>query len=160
MSAIILYHRRLDCLLNPLFRRKSMKTSKLRDNVLCEGNPPVTGGFPHKGPVTRKMFPSHDVIMAGTVVGSPTFTGSTLEGLTYWGRVTHICVSKLTIIRSDNGMMPSHYMNQCCIIVNWTLRNKLQWNLNRNSYIFIRLEMAAICLGLSVFNLNKRPVGL
>ena len=27
---------------------------------------------------------------------------------------------------------------QCWNIVNWTLRNKLQWNLNRNSYIFIR----------------------
>ena len=40
------YHRRLDWLLNPLFRRKSRKTSKLRVNVLCEGNPPVTDGFP------------------------------------------------------------------------------------------------------------------
>ena len=26
--------------------------------------------------------------------------------LTRWGRVTHICVSKLTIIRSDNGWSP------------------------------------------------------
>ena len=26
--------------------------------------------------------------------------------LTYWGRVTHICVSKLTIIVSDNGLSP------------------------------------------------------
>ena len=26
--------------------------------------------------------------------------------LTHWGRVTHICVSKLTIIGSDNGMSP------------------------------------------------------
>ena len=24
---------------------------------------PVTGGFPHKGPMTRKMFPFDDVIM-------------------------------------------------------------------------------------------------
>ena len=32
----------------------------------------------------------------------------------------------------------SHYLNQCWIIVNWALRNKLQWNLNRNSYIFIQ----------------------
>ena len=28
-------------------------------------------------------------------------------------------------------------MNQCLNIVNWTLRNKLQWNFNRNSNIFI-----------------------
>ena len=28
-------------------------------------------------------------------------------GLTHWGRVTHICVSKLTIIGSYNGLSPS-----------------------------------------------------
>ena len=78
--------------------------------------------------------------------------------LTHWGRVTHICVSKLTIICSDNGLSPaawsapSHYLNQCWDIVNWTLGNKLQWNHNRNLYIFIQentqknvvWEMAAI----------------
>ena len=35
-------HRRLDCLLNRLFR----KASKLRATGLCEENPPVTGEFP------------------------------------------------------------------------------------------------------------------
>ena len=29
----------------------------------CEGNLPVTGGFPHKGPITRKKFSFDDVIM-------------------------------------------------------------------------------------------------
>ena len=38
-------------------------TSKLRVIGLCEGNSPVTGEFPTKGPVTRKMFPFDDVIM-------------------------------------------------------------------------------------------------
>ena len=60
-------HLRLDCLFNVLFRRRS----KLRVTGLCWGNPPVTGkwnplvtsGSPHKGPVTRKMFPFDDVIM-------------------------------------------------------------------------------------------------
>ena len=33
--------------------------------------------------------------------------------------------------------MPSHYLNQWWNIVNWTLRNKLQWNINWNSYILI-----------------------
>ena len=28
------------------------------------------------------------------------------EGLTHWGRVMHICVSKLTVIGSDNGLSP------------------------------------------------------
>ena len=34
---------------------------------------------------------------------------------------------------------PSHYLNQCWPIVNWnwTFRNKLQWNSNRNTKFFI-----------------------
>ena len=32
---------------------------------------------------------------------------------------------------------PCHYLKQCWNIVNWTLGNKLQWNFNRNSNIFI-----------------------
>ena len=39
-------HRRLDCLLKRLFRRRSKKTSKLPVTGLCEGNSPVTGEFP------------------------------------------------------------------------------------------------------------------
>ena len=30
-------------------------------------------------------------------------------GLTHWGRVTHICVSKLPIIGSDNGLSPGRH---------------------------------------------------
>ena len=33
---------------------------------------------------------------------------------------------------------PNHYLNQCWDIVNWTLRNKLQWNFNQNTNIFIQ----------------------
>ena len=33
--------------------------------------------------------------------------------------------------------VPSHHRNQCCLIVNSPLRNKLQWNSKRNSNIFI-----------------------
>ena len=39
-------HQRLGYLLNCLFRRRSKKASKLRVTGLCEGNSPVTGGFP------------------------------------------------------------------------------------------------------------------
>ena len=52
-----------ECLLNRLFRRRSKKTSNLLITGLCEGNPPVTGGSPHQGPITRKMFPFDEVIM-------------------------------------------------------------------------------------------------
>ena len=63
---------------------------------------------------------------------------------------------KLTIIASDNGAWPapSHYLNQWWNIVNWTLGNKLQWNFNRNSSIFIEnvvCEMfCSFRLGLNV----------
>ena len=80
-------------------------------------------------------------------------TGLTFTFLTRWGRVTHICISKLTIVASDNGLSPGR--RQAII---WTydgilsIGNKLQWNLNQNSYIFIQenafekvvCEMAAI----------------
>ena len=36
-------YRRIDCLLNRFFRRRSKKTSKLSVTCLCEGNSPMTG---------------------------------------------------------------------------------------------------------------------
>ena len=57
------HHQTHDCLLNRLFRRRSKKTSKLRVTGLCVGNSPGSGKSPHKGLVTRKMFPIDDVIM-------------------------------------------------------------------------------------------------
>ena len=59
-------HQPHGCLLNRLFRRRSKKTSKLRVTGLCVGNSPGPVNSPHKGPVTRKMFPFDDVIMITT----------------------------------------------------------------------------------------------
>ena len=61
--------------------------------------------------------------------------------LTHCGRVTHICINKLTIIGSDNGLSPGRrqaiiWTNAEILISN--LRNKLQWNSKRNPYIFIQ----------------------
>ena len=39
-------HQLHDCLLNPSFRHRSKKTSKLCITGLCAGNSPVTGEFP------------------------------------------------------------------------------------------------------------------
>ena len=39
-------HRRIHCLLNCWFRRRSKKARKLRVTGLCAGNSPVTGEFP------------------------------------------------------------------------------------------------------------------
>ena len=49
-------HRRLDCVLNGLFRRRSKKTSKFRVIGLCEGNLPGPVNSPHIGPVTRNFL--------------------------------------------------------------------------------------------------------
>ena len=56
-------HQPHNCLLDCIFKSRSKKTSKLRVTGLCVGNSPVTSEFPHKGPVTRKMFTFDDVIM-------------------------------------------------------------------------------------------------
>ena len=67
------------------------------------------------------------------------FTSIRNKYSTHWGRVTHICVNnKLNAIGSDDGSAPSHYLNQYWYIANLALRNKLQWNFNRNSYIFFK----------------------
>ena len=63
-------HQPHGCLLNGLLRRRSKKTSKLRVTGLCVGNSPGPVNSPHKGPVTRKMFPFDDVIM-GSVISLP-----------------------------------------------------------------------------------------
>ena len=54
-------------LLNRLFRRRSKKRSKVRVTGRCVGNSPGPVNSPHKGPVTRKLFPfDDDVIMSYT----------------------------------------------------------------------------------------------
>ena len=56
-------HQLHGCLLDRLFKPRSKKTPKLRVTGLCVGNSPGPVNSPHKGPVTRKMFPFDDVIM-------------------------------------------------------------------------------------------------
>ena len=82
--------------------------------------------------------------------------------MSHWGRVRHICVTKITIIGSDNGLAPIRRQaiiwTNAGIMLFWTLRNKLQWNFNQNPYIFNQenafenavWKMEAICLGLNV----------
>ena len=54
-------HQPHDCLLSRLVMRRSQKTPKLCVTGFSRGNWPVNS--PHKGPVTRKMFPFEDVIV-------------------------------------------------------------------------------------------------
>ena len=55
--------------------------------------------------------------------------------------MTHICVGKLTIIGSDNGLSPGRQaiiQTNDGILLIGPLRNKFQWNLKQNWCIFIQ----------------------
>ena len=76
--------------------------------------------------------------------------------------MTHVCVSKLTIIGSDNGLSPGWrqaiiWSNAGILLVR-NLRNKFHWNYKQNSYIIIKkmhLNVSSekwwpFCLGFNV----------
>ena len=84
--------------------------------------------------------------------------------LTHWGQVTHTCVSILTIIASDNGLLPGWcqaiiWTNTGILVIRplWTNFNEISI---KNSNIFIHenafqsvvFVMAAILLGRNVLN--------
>ena len=69
--------------------------------------------------------------------------------LTHWGRVTHICISKLTIIVSDNGLSPG-----CRQAIIWTnagilLIGPLGTNFNETSIKFHTFSFKKIHLKMS-----------
>ena len=74
-------HQPHGCLLNRLFRRRSKKTSKLRVTGLCVGKSPGPVNSPHKGTVTRKMFPFDDVIMFLRTAGNVNYGGDVANDL-------------------------------------------------------------------------------
>ena len=59
--------------------------------------------------------------------------------LTHWGQVMHICVNKLTIIGSDNGLSPGQYQAIIWTNVGLLLIGPLETNYNEilsKIYIF------------------------
>ena len=83
---------------------------------------------PHIGPVTRKEFTFDDVIMIKPSPPSATYmhqcTGSALVQVMAW--------------RLFGAKPSSKPMNAGLFIVDWTIRNKLQWNSKQNTKIFIQ----------------------
>ena len=82
--------------------------------------------------------------------------------LTHWGRVTHICVSKLTIIGSDNGLSPGRRQaiiwTNAGILLIWPLVTNFN-EIPTEIYIFsfkkMHLKMSSakwrpFCIGLNV----------
>ena len=64
------------------------------------------------------------------------------SNLTHWGRMTYICFSKLTIIGSDNGLLPSWYQAFIWTNAGILLIGPLETNFNeilyQNPYIYIQ----------------------
>ena len=91
--------------------------------------------------------------------------------LTHWGRVTHICVSKLTIIGSDNGLSPGR--RQAIILTNagillirplGTNFNEMLIEIVKFSFMKMRLKVSSakwrpFCLGLNVLTKPARILG-
>ena len=86
--------------------------------------------------------------------------------LTHWGRVTHICVSKLTIIGSDNGLSPGRrqaiiWTNAGILLIR-TLRTNFSDSLSEIrafSFKKMHLKMSSgkwrpSCLGLNVLRVQ------
>ena len=84
------------------------------------------------------------------------------SNLTHWGRVTHICVSKITIIASDNGLSPGQH--QAIIWTNagiWSMGplgtnfSEILIEIHTFSFRKMHLKMSSgkrrpFCLGLNV----------
>ena len=90
--------------------------------------------------------------------------------LTHWGRATHICVSKLTVIGSDNGLSPGRRHAIICTNAGILLIGPLGTNFNEifieiHTFSFkkIHLKMSSgkwrpFCLGLNVLKSASPPL--
>ena len=93
--------------------------------------------------------------------------------LTHWGRVTHIFVSKMTIIGSDNGLSPGRRQAITWTSVGILLVGPLGTNFSKNlieiySFSFKKIhfkmsgKLRPFCLGLNVLNgtMNHNEIAL
>ena len=83
------------------------------------------------------------------------------RSLTHWGRVTHICVSKLTIIASDNGLSSGRWMLLIRLI--GTNFNEMLIEILTFSSMKMRLKVSSgkwrpYCLGLNVLMRRRPPI--
>ena len=83
--------------------------------AICVGNSPVPGEFPAQRLVTQSFDVFFDLRLNQRL---------SKQSWGWWFK-----------------MLPCplwRHCNECWIIVNWNLENKLQWNIKRNWYIFIQ----------------------
>ena len=115
-------HQPHHCLLNRLFRRISKKTSKLRVTGLCVGNSPGPVNSPHKGPVTRKIFPFDDVIMICEIL--------IITDITHWGRDKMAAISQTTL----SSAFSWEKMSEFRLKFHWTLFRRVQLTLFQHCF--------------------------
>ena len=94
----------LKSLTTPLFVQPFIQAhikGNIKDHVtdLCEGNPPVTGGFPYKVPVTWKMCQNPNIIMTicSIITWDSIQLGNCIGGtqiifwIHWWHHLSHPC---------------------------------------------------------------------
>ena len=151
VMASLINHQRLKCLLNSYCSGADQIKHQLRVTGLCEGNSAVAQRASDAENVS--IWWRHHV---HSILIVPV---NQYASLTHWGWVTHMCVSNLTIIGSDNGrgawMAPSHYLDQYGILLIGLLRNLI--TICTLSFKKTHLKMSSgkwrpFCIGLNEFN--------
>ena len=104
------------------------------------------------------------------VVWVHAITATESTTLTHWGRVTHICVSKLTIIGSDNGLSPGRHQaiiwtNAGILLIKPLATNfsEILIEIQTFSLTKMHLKMSSVkrwpfCLGLNVLKWHNYSV--
>ena len=92
------------------------------------------------------------------------FEVTSFDGLIHWGRVTHICVSKLTTIGSDNGLSPGRrqaiiWTNAGILLIRPLGTNLSEVLIGVQTFSFKKMELKMssakwrpFCLGLNELN--------
>ena len=100
------------------------------------------------------------------VLMPPIYRTECVGRLTHWGRVTHICVSKLTIIGSDNGLSPDRrqailWTNAGLLLIEPLGTNFSEILIEILTFSFKKMHLKVssakrrpFCLGLNVLNGN------
>ena len=95
-----------------------------------------------------------------------------MSTLTHWGRVTHICVNKLTIIGSDNGLSPDRrqaiiWTNAGILLIGALEANVSEMLIKICTFSLkkMRLKMSSekgqpVCLSLNVLSISGRIIVL
>ena len=130
-----------------------------------------TSGEPHlclHGPKIGTMC--RDILGTYTII-EPSYIcvclALTLRTLTHWGRVTHICVGKTTIIGSDNGLSPGRrqaiiWTNAGILLIGTLGTNFSEILIECHSFSFKKMHMKISsgkwrpsCSGLNVLRLKQ-----